>query len=207
MLQNDVLIVRGARHGSIEKEIDRGKILRRETWDGRFERSIRLPGGVNAAKLNAEGRDGVLHVTLPRGRGVDRPPDLDRVLTHGHARTECGAGGLPPAPFSAHRLSSRQGSMSTEPEASANQGSERTSTSRRRASNTGQGGLGQARSVRFARSWTRRPARTSRLPGPGPRRGRWSHRVAPREGARHHLFASAIGSRPRFYLNSEFPGG
>ncbi|HKK72539.1 MAG TPA: Hsp20/alpha crystallin family protein [Candidatus Krumholzibacteria bacterium] len=66
MLQNDVLIIRGERHGSSEKETEEGKVLRRESWNGRFERSIRLPGGVNAAKVKAKGRDGVLQVTLPK---------------------------------------------------------------------------------------------------------------------------------------------
>ena len=67
-LQNDLLIVRGERKTAHEEKDAEGKVHRRESWEGRFERSIRLPGGVNAGKVKAKGKDGVLEITLPKAQ-------------------------------------------------------------------------------------------------------------------------------------------
>lgn len=67
-LQNDVLVVRGERHTETEKTDDTGSVLRREVWSGRFERAVRLPGGIEAGKVKARGKDGVLTVTLPKAK-------------------------------------------------------------------------------------------------------------------------------------------
>lgn len=65
-LRDDVLVIRGERHGTTEHEDEKSKMLRRETWAGRFERAVRLPGGVDAAKVKARGKDGVLIITMPK---------------------------------------------------------------------------------------------------------------------------------------------
>lgn len=67
-LQNDLLIMRGERKTTHEEKDAQGKIHRRETWEGRFERSVRLPSGVNAGKVKAHGKDGVLEIMLPKAQ-------------------------------------------------------------------------------------------------------------------------------------------
>lgn len=67
-LQNDVLTVRGQRHFEHEEKGDDAKVLRRETFTGRFERSVRLPGGVDADEVKARGEHGVLKITLPKAK-------------------------------------------------------------------------------------------------------------------------------------------
>ena len=67
-LQNDVLTVRGQRSFEHEERDEDTKVLRRETFSGRFERSIRLPGGVDADKVKAKGENGVLKITLPKAK-------------------------------------------------------------------------------------------------------------------------------------------
>ena len=67
-LQNDVLTVRGERHGESTEKDSEGKVLRQESWTGRFERSVRLPGNVESGKVKAKGKDGVLTISLPKAK-------------------------------------------------------------------------------------------------------------------------------------------
>lgn len=62
-LQEDVLTVKGER--KIEDAKDATYYLR-ERAAGTFTRTIELPVAVNAAKIDAHFRDGVLEITLPK---------------------------------------------------------------------------------------------------------------------------------------------
>ncbi|TVQ28773.1 MAG: Hsp20/alpha crystallin family protein [Spirochaetaceae bacterium] len=60
---NNVLTIKGEKRESTESK---GKVYRKETWSGSFQRTISLPRGVDAGKIDARMRDGVLTVTLPK---------------------------------------------------------------------------------------------------------------------------------------------
>ncbi len=63
-IQDNVLTIKGER--SEEKEEKDKNFLRRECFYGAFERSLALPTDVDAGKAEAEYKDGVLIVTLPK---------------------------------------------------------------------------------------------------------------------------------------------
>ena len=58
------LTIKGEKKG--EKEAERGKVYRKETWEGSFQRTIALPTPVDAEKIEASYRDGVLSIELPK---------------------------------------------------------------------------------------------------------------------------------------------
>ena len=60
---DNVLTIKGEKHESNEQK---GKVYRKETWSGSFQRTISLPQGVDPAKIDARMKDGVLTVTLPK---------------------------------------------------------------------------------------------------------------------------------------------
>jgi HSP20 family protein len=62
--ENGVLTLRGDR--KLEKEETRANYHRVELSYGTFTRSFSLPGTVDAEKIRAESRNGVLTVTLPK---------------------------------------------------------------------------------------------------------------------------------------------
>ncbi|MGH2911386.1 MAG: Hsp20/alpha crystallin family protein [Solirubrobacteraceae bacterium] len=62
-VQNDILTVSGA-HEERKEEQDK-QFLRRERRYGSFSRSMALPPGVDAKKIKAKTRDGVVEVTIP----------------------------------------------------------------------------------------------------------------------------------------------
>jgi HSP20 family protein len=64
MLENNVLTMKGER--KFEEKTDRENYHRVERRYGEFMRSFTLPAYVDAAKINAEFKDGVLTVTLPK---------------------------------------------------------------------------------------------------------------------------------------------
>ena len=73
-LQIDPKQVRGER---VEKKEDKGKnYLRMERRYGGFARTVPLPSTVDADKAEAEYKDGVLHVRLPRREGA-RPKRIE----------------------------------------------------------------------------------------------------------------------------------
>jgi HSP20 family protein len=62
-VKDDILTVSGAHEESKE---EKGKdFLRRERRSGSFTRSLALPPGVDAKKIKAKTRDGVVEVTIP----------------------------------------------------------------------------------------------------------------------------------------------
>jgi HSP20 family protein len=63
-LHEGVLSIAGERKQ--EKESTKGESYRSERYFGRFQRGISLPTAVNAAKVNASYKDGILTVTLPK---------------------------------------------------------------------------------------------------------------------------------------------
>jgi len=66
-LEKDMLIISGER--SEEKEEEDENYYRRETSYGSFRRSVRLPVEVEADKITADYKNGVLTVTLPKANG------------------------------------------------------------------------------------------------------------------------------------------
>lgn len=64
-LQDQILTVAGNTSEKIE-ETDGNRMVRNELRSGLFQRSIRLPGPVDAEKVNASYNDGVLTVTVPK---------------------------------------------------------------------------------------------------------------------------------------------
>jgi HSP20 family protein len=73
-VENGVLTVSGER--KLEKEEKGKKFHRIERAFGAFARSFTLPDGTDAAKVNAEFKDGVLKVHLPKSEQA-KPKALD----------------------------------------------------------------------------------------------------------------------------------
>jgi HSP20 family protein len=63
-IHENTLIVSGEK--KCEEEEKRGDMYRSERCYGRFHRSITLPWSVDASKIDASYRDGVLKITLPK---------------------------------------------------------------------------------------------------------------------------------------------
>ena len=63
-LQEGVLTLSGER--KFEKEYEKAESHRTERFVGRFQRSVTLPAPVEASKVRATYKDGVLAVTLPK---------------------------------------------------------------------------------------------------------------------------------------------
>lgn len=62
-LQDDILIVKGERKLQVPKE---ATYYTQERVSGTFTRAIELPVAVDAGKIDARFRDGVLEITLPK---------------------------------------------------------------------------------------------------------------------------------------------
>lgn len=69
----DVLSVRGKRQWN--QEVKPESSYRSERWYGKFERSLPLPMPVQADKVTAKYRDGVLTITLPKVEEI-RPKEI-----------------------------------------------------------------------------------------------------------------------------------
>ncbi|RPJ31805.1 MAG: Hsp20/alpha crystallin family protein [Planctomycetaceae bacterium] len=69
----DVLSVRGERQWN--QEVKQESYYRGERWYGKFERSLPLPMPVQADKVTAQYRDGVLTITLPKVEEI-RPKEI-----------------------------------------------------------------------------------------------------------------------------------
>lgn len=63
-IDNGVLTVKGERKN--EEEINEERFYRKERVYGKFQRSFRLPEGTDYDKINADFKDGILTVTVPR---------------------------------------------------------------------------------------------------------------------------------------------
>jgi HSP20 family protein len=59
-----VLTIKGEKKE--EKVSDKTKVYRKETWEGSFQRTVALPVTVDADKVEATYRDGVLVIRLPK---------------------------------------------------------------------------------------------------------------------------------------------
>ncbi|MCK4412402.1 MAG: Hsp20/alpha crystallin family protein [Candidatus Eisenbacteria sp.] len=62
--ENDVLTISGERKQQEERK--EGKLHRSERFIGRFTRSLRFPGDVKPAGIDASFKDGVLEIMLPK---------------------------------------------------------------------------------------------------------------------------------------------
>ncbi|MBD3237843.1 MAG: Hsp20 family protein [Candidatus Eisenbacteria bacterium] len=62
--ENDVLTISGERKGELEEKESRSH--RRERFFGRFTRSLRFPGDANRDGIEANFKDGVLTVRVPK---------------------------------------------------------------------------------------------------------------------------------------------
>lgn len=67
-VENDMLTIKGEKRE--EKEIKGNDVVQSERYYGSFYRSFGLPVSVDAAKVNAVYRDGVLEVNLPKKEGA-----------------------------------------------------------------------------------------------------------------------------------------
>src|SRR5437867_105434 len=67
-LEDDVLTIKGEKRE--ENETREKDLIRSERYYGSFHRSFTLPSSVDAARVNANYRDGVLEITLPKKEGT-----------------------------------------------------------------------------------------------------------------------------------------
>lgn len=65
-LHDDMLTVKGEKKSEIKEE-DKGRFHLERTY-GSFSRTIRLPNDVDAEKVDAEFKNGVLNITLPKSK-------------------------------------------------------------------------------------------------------------------------------------------
>jgi HSP20 family protein len=63
-IASGVLTIKGEKKG--ERANEKAKVFRKETWEGSFQRTIALPATVDAEKVEATYRDGVLAIELPK---------------------------------------------------------------------------------------------------------------------------------------------
>jgi HSP20 family protein len=63
-VHNDILTIKGEKNH--EKEIKEKDFVRTERFYGSFQRAIRLPAGIDAAKVGANYKNGVLEIILPK---------------------------------------------------------------------------------------------------------------------------------------------
>ncbi|HET9947723.1 MAG TPA: Hsp20/alpha crystallin family protein [Longimicrobiales bacterium] len=73
-VEDDVLTLAGEK--KLEKEEEDGRVYLREREYGAFERCFTLPRNVDAEKITAEYRDGLVHIRMPkaevtRGRHIE----------------------------------------------------------------------------------------------------------------------------------------
>ena len=63
-IASGVLTIKGEK--KTEQKAEKRKIYKKEIWEGNFQRTISLPSGVNADRVEASFSNGVLKVTLPK---------------------------------------------------------------------------------------------------------------------------------------------
>ena len=71
-VEDDILTISGTHEERTDGE-DKGYV-RRERQYGSFSRSMALPGGVDAKKITASARDGVVEVTIPLPKEARKEP-------------------------------------------------------------------------------------------------------------------------------------
>lgn len=67
-VSGNVLTIKGEKKG--EHEDKQGDYYHRESWSGSFQRTITLPDTVNADKVDAKMKEGVLRLTFPKKEEV-----------------------------------------------------------------------------------------------------------------------------------------
>ena len=72
-LHDGALSISGER---TEEKVENGEVYRSERFFGRFQRSVALPASVDATKIKAQYKDGVLTVTLPKAEEA-KPKQID----------------------------------------------------------------------------------------------------------------------------------
>ncbi len=72
-ITGDMLTIRGERRW--DQEVKQENYYRGERWFGKFERALPLPIHVQAEKVKASYRDGVLTVTLPKAEEI-KPKEI-----------------------------------------------------------------------------------------------------------------------------------
>lgn len=75
-VNDGILTLKGEK--SLETEEKEEKYYRREMSYGKFERSFRLPGDVNTENINADYKDGVLKVAIPK----PEEPKTKKITVH-----------------------------------------------------------------------------------------------------------------------------
>ena len=73
-LHDGTLSISGERKS--EEKVEKAEVYRSERFFGRFQRTVALPSTVDAAKISAQYKDGVLTVTLPKAEEA-KPKQID----------------------------------------------------------------------------------------------------------------------------------
>jgi len=73
-MRDGMLSISGERKS--EEKVEKGEVYRSERFFGRFQRTVALPSTVDAAKIKAQYKDGVLTVTLPKAEEA-KPKHID----------------------------------------------------------------------------------------------------------------------------------
>jgi len=84
-ITGDIMTIRG--ETSTSKEEKKDNYVYRESRHGTFVRSLTLPEGLITDKAEAEVRDGILTVTLPKGE-LAKPRSVKVALKKGEAKAE-----------------------------------------------------------------------------------------------------------------------
>jgi HSP20 family protein len=63
-IASGVLTIKGEKRA--EQTSENQKVYKKETWEGSFQRTVSLPAGVDADKIEASFANGVLKITLPK---------------------------------------------------------------------------------------------------------------------------------------------
>jgi len=67
-IESNILTIKGEK--KLARENKNSKIFRSESWSGSFQRTLSLPNTVDAGRIEAELKDGVLRVRLPKREEV-----------------------------------------------------------------------------------------------------------------------------------------
>jgi HSP20 family protein len=90
-LENDVLTIRGERPFPYAREDGRGPVRRVERGFGRFERTLRVPAGLDPNAVEASVADGVLTLRIPKPETL-RPHKIEVQARTNGARQVAGPG-------------------------------------------------------------------------------------------------------------------
>jgi HSP20 family protein len=67
-IASNVLTIKGKKKSEWEGKV--GKIYRKESWNGSFQRTLPLPATIDSERVSAHIADGILTVTLPKKEEV-----------------------------------------------------------------------------------------------------------------------------------------